>query len=29
VEYQLTEDGRRMTPVIAAVKEFGLWLKAR
>lgn len=29
VEYALTEDGERMTPVIAAVKEFGLWLKAR
>lgn len=29
VEYELTVDGMRMKPVIAAVKEFGLWLKAR
>lgn len=29
VEYELTADGMRMKPVIAAVKEFGLWLKAR
>lgn len=29
VEYSLTEDGRRLQAVVAVVKEFGLWLKAR
>ena len=29
VEYQLTEDGLRMEPVVAVMKEFGLWLKSR
>lgn len=29
VEYALTEDGKRLEPVIAVLKEFGLWLKAR
>ncbi|MDL5367517.1 helix-turn-helix domain-containing protein [Xanthomonas sp. NCPPB 2654] len=29
VEYALTEDGRRLEPVVAVMKEFGLWLKAR
>lgn len=29
VEYKLTEDGERLRPVVEAVKEFGLWLKAR
>jgi DNA-binding HxlR family transcriptional regulator len=29
VEYSLTEDGRRLEAVVAIVKDFGLWLKAR
>jgi len=29
VEYALTEDGRRLEPVVAVMKEFGLWVKAR
>ncbi|RDU96267.1 winged helix-turn-helix transcriptional regulator [Trinickia dinghuensis] len=29
VEYQLTEDGLRMEPVVAVMKAFGLWLKSR
>lgn len=29
VEYALTEDGRRMEPVVAVMQEFGLWVKAR
>lgn len=29
VEYALTEDGRRLEPVVAVMKTFGLWLKAR
>ncbi|MGN6084586.1 winged helix-turn-helix transcriptional regulator [Trinickia sp.] len=29
VEYRLTGDGQRLVPVVAAMKEFGLWLKAR
>ncbi|WP_413398592.1 winged helix-turn-helix transcriptional regulator [Pseudomonas sp. 1P02AnB] len=29
VEYELTADGRRLEPVVAVMKTFGLWLKAR
>ncbi|MGU7773277.1 winged helix-turn-helix transcriptional regulator [Burkholderia sp. MR1-5-21] len=29
VEYDLTEDGNRMRPVVEVMREFGLWLKAR
>jgi DNA-binding HxlR family transcriptional regulator len=29
VEYQLTEDGRRLKPVVEVMREFGLWLKTR
>ncbi|MFK0382684.1 winged helix-turn-helix transcriptional regulator [Agrobacterium sp. NPDC090273] len=29
VEYSLTSDGRRLEKLVAVVKEFGLWLKAR
>jgi len=29
VEYALTADGQRLLPVVAVMKEFGLWLKAR
>jgi DNA-binding HxlR family transcriptional regulator len=29
VEYALTEDGRRLEPVVAVMQEFGLWVKAR
>lgn len=29
VEYELTDDGRRLQPVVAVMKEFGLWLKSR
>ena len=29
VEYELTNDGRRLQPVVAVMKEFGLWLKSR
>ncbi|KLD78867.1 helix-turn-helix transcriptional regulator [Xanthomonas hyacinthi] len=29
VEYALTDDGRRLQPVVAVMKEFGLWVKAR
>ncbi|TRX76378.1 winged helix-turn-helix transcriptional regulator [Pseudomonas mangiferae] len=29
VEYALTEDGRRLEPVVAVMKTFGLWLKSR
>lgn len=29
VEYALTEDGMRLEPVVAVMKEFGLWLKGR
>ncbi|MBN3801912.1 helix-turn-helix transcriptional regulator [Paraburkholderia sp. Ac-20336] len=29
VEYTLTEDGQRLEPVVAVLKEFGLWLKGR
>jgi DNA-binding HxlR family transcriptional regulator len=27
VEYQLTEDGARLRPVVAVMREFGMWLK--
>jgi DNA-binding HxlR family transcriptional regulator len=27
VEYQLTEDGDRLRPVVGVMREFGLWLK--
>ena len=29
VEYELTEDGKRLEPIVKVMKEFGLWLKAR
>lgn len=29
VEYALTDDGRRLQPVVEVMKEFGLWVKAR
>jgi len=29
VEYALTDDGRRLQPVIEVMKAFGLWVKAR
>ncbi|UYB51948.1 helix-turn-helix transcriptional regulator [Xanthomonas sp. AM6] len=29
VEYALTDDGRRLEPVVAVMQEFGLWVKAR
>lgn len=29
VEYELTDDGRRLHPVVAVMKDFGLWLKSR
>lgn len=29
VEYQLTEDGQRLLPVVEVMKQFGLWLKSR
>ncbi|RAS20733.1 helix-turn-helix transcriptional regulator [Paraburkholderia bryophila] len=29
VEYQLTEDGERLRPVVEVMRNFGLWLKAR
>lgn len=29
VEYELTDDGHRLQPVVAVMKEFGLWLKNR
>jgi len=29
VEYELTAEGQRLLPVVAVMKEFGLWLKAR
>jgi DNA-binding HxlR family transcriptional regulator len=28
VEYQLTEDGDRLRPIIDVMRDFGLWLKA-
>ncbi|KAB0495384.1 winged helix-turn-helix transcriptional regulator [Pseudomonas vancouverensis] len=27
VEYELTEDGNRLRPVVSVMKDFGLWLK--
>ncbi|KVD89826.1 HxlR family transcriptional regulator [Burkholderia stagnalis] len=29
VEYDLTEDGERLRPVVDVMRDFGLWLKAR
>lgn len=29
VEYELTEDGKRLVPIVQIMKEFGLWLKER
>jgi DNA-binding HxlR family transcriptional regulator len=29
VEYQLTEDGQRLKPVVEVMRDFGLWLKTR
>ncbi|MDR9751515.1 helix-turn-helix domain-containing protein [Pseudomonas sp. SZMC_28357] len=29
VEYELTEDGKRLVPIVEIMKDFGLWLKAR
>lgn len=29
VEYDLTEDGGRLRPIVEVMREFGLWLKAR
>lgn len=29
VEYELTEDGRRLEPVVEVMREFGLWVKSR
>jgi DNA-binding HxlR family transcriptional regulator len=29
VEYRLTEDGRRLKPVVEVMRDFGLWLKTR
>lgn len=29
VEYQLTDDGQRLRPVVEVMRDFGLWLKAR
>lgn len=29
VEYALTDDGRRLQPVVEVMKAFGLWVKAR
>lgn len=29
VEYQLTEEGERLKPVVEVMRTFGLWLKAR
>lgn len=29
VEYELTEDGRRLAPVVDVMREFGLWVKSR
>ncbi|MGF6243996.1 MULTISPECIES: winged helix-turn-helix transcriptional regulator [Paraburkholderia] len=29
VEYQLTEDGQRLRPVVEVMRDFGLWLKSR
>ncbi|CAB3767029.1 winged helix-turn-helix transcriptional regulator [Paraburkholderia humisilvae] len=29
VEYQLTEDGQRLRPIVEIMRDFGLWLKTR
>ena len=29
VEYQLTEDGQRLRPIVEVMRDFGLWLKNR
>lgn len=29
VEYEVTEDGKRLEPVVKVMKDFGLWLKHR
>jgi DNA-binding HxlR family transcriptional regulator len=29
VDYALTQDGERLKPVVAVMKEFGMWLKER
>lgn len=29
VEYALTDDGRRLQPVVEVMKDFGLWVKAQ
>ncbi|WP_109481738.1 helix-turn-helix domain-containing protein [Paraburkholderia sp. C35] len=29
VEYQLTDDGQRLRPVVEVMRDFGLWLKSR
>ncbi|NML32766.1 winged helix-turn-helix transcriptional regulator [Paraburkholderia antibiotica] len=29
VEYQLTDDGERLKPVVEVMRDFGLWLKTR
>jgi DNA-binding HxlR family transcriptional regulator len=29
VEYELTEDGRRLVPVVEVMREFGMWLRDR
>lgn len=29
VEYALTDDGQRLTPVVEVMRQFGLWLKER
>ena len=29
VEYELTQDGERLKPVVGVMKEFGLWVKGK
>ena len=29
VQYELTEDGARIVPVVEVMREFGLWVKSR
>ena len=29
VEYEVTEDGKRLEPVVKVMRDFGLWLKHR
>lgn len=29
VQYELTEDGARLAPVVEVMREFGLWVKSR